>query len=421
MKHTEMNGIRLLSIFIFFYGFIFQSKAQIESLQTKVIQILEPQTFYLNSKTKIGGKNRVDFEISLPPNTLEWYYSFTTAESQNLNSTSNLELLSQLSKFVDETGITTAALQSIFSPTGTFVCDVYLMNAQGRQEFYQTTELGTWSNTKPSAYLEGTRENFKNGVVPILHETNGAYYLGFRNPSTTQGEWITLEVAAVVQEREILDEWSSANRQLLFNNFSKQFISQNSESDEVCRCAVEKITSQKKPSQFISLSESEQSTLYNQILDSCYAETGHIDLKNYQQYINSSVSELVADILAKDFSSCASKSIELIKLGYDAYNDAGSCLLLTKNFDSALKYLAQGSVKDPANLYIQGNLAHAYLLTDHFEDAKKIYLKNKKTKLSKDLSWKQMIDQDFNAFEQAGIQNPHFDEIRKLLKIKEKH
>jgi len=395
-----------------------QGNSQVESFQNKVVQILEPQTFYLNSKTKIGGKNRIDFQIILPENTVEWYYSFTTAENKDANSASGLNLLTQLSRLVDETGISATALQTVFSPTGTYVCDAYLMNAPGRQEFYQTNEMGGWSYTKPSSYLEGTRENFKNGVIPIKQLTSGTFYLGFRDPSTTEGEWITLEVAAVVQERVTLDRWSSENRQKLYDYFSSNFINHNEASTEVCNCAVNRMISRITPSQYTSLNEIERKNYCAGVLDSCYILTGHADIKESQQDAIKLSNEIQADVLAKDFSSCADKSIELINRGYDAYNDAGWCLLFTKQFDEALKYLAEGAVKDPSNLYLRGNLAHAYLLTNHFEDAKKLYLDNKKEKLSKGLSWKEMVDQDFRSFQAEGIQSPHFDEIRKLLKIK---
>lgn len=52
-----------------------------------------------------GGKSRTSIKIDLPPNTMEWYYSFTTTEVEN--GTANLNLAMQLSRMlVDPSGQT---------------------------------------------------------------------------------------------------------------------------------------------------------------------------------------------------------------------------------------------------------------------------------------------------------------------------
>jgi uncharacterized protein (TIGR02145 family) len=97
------------------------------------------------------------------------------------------------------------------------------------------------------------------------------------------------------------------------------------------------------------------------------------------------------------------------------YSKIGSNLIHKKNFKSALIYLKEGHDKYPDDLWIQGNLAHAYLLTGKYETAKNIYLENKGKNLKPTLTWVTAVNDDFKEFEETGIYNEHFEEILKLL------
>jgi hypothetical protein len=64
---------------------------------------------------------------------------------------------------------------------------------------------------------------------------------------------------------------------------------------------------------------------------------------------------------------------------------------------------------------VQLNLAHAYLLNDNYKEAKKIYKKYQNQNVTDSLSWIQKTEQDFKAFQKAGIQNENFERVLKLL------
>ena len=98
------------------------------------------------------------------------------------------------------------------------------------------------------------------------------------------------------------------------------------------------------------------------------------------------------------------------------YSAIGSCYLLTKQYGKALKYLKDGEKTDNTELLVQLNLAHAYLLNDNYKEAKKIYKKYQNQNVTDSLSWVQKTEQDFKAFQKAGIQNEDFERVLKLLK-----
>ena len=176
--------------------------------ERKVVQVLTPQTFYLNGGTRatFGGKSRTLFDIQLPANTVEWYYSLTT--TKNENSTSPIGLLSQLTTLYDPTGMTAIATNSILTPSGAGACDIYLMDRKNAIVF----------NAKDYFFYQriGSRENFKNGTVQIKDILTGNWCLGFKNPSATEGISITFEVVAIVEESIIINKTETEAKAEMF-------------------------------------------------------------------------------------------------------------------------------------------------------------------------------------------------------------
>lgn len=71
---------------------------------------------------------------------------------------------------------------------------------------------------------------------------------------------------------------------------------------------------------------------------------------------------------------------------------------------------------DESDLYVKLDLAHALLLTDNFEDAKKIYLKYKNENIDDELSWIQAINDDFSLFLEHNILSDYFEQISSIFK-----
>lgn len=92
--------------------------------------------------------------------------------------------------------------------------------------------------------------------------------------------------------------------------------------------------------------------------------------------------------------------------------------LLSKNFTKALQVLEKGipliADTDETYPYLLTNLAHAYLFTNQFEKAHKVYLDNQQRKLH-DMTWKEAILQDFKDFKAKGISSPDMEKIRQEI------
>jgi hypothetical protein len=145
----------------------------------KVVR-LDTESVSLNGgiRSDFGGKSRVLIPIDLPPNTVEWYYTFSTTP---INSPAlALSLVSQLTKLLDPTGELSIVLSAIFTPTGTHVCDIYLMNEPNANAFLAKMD----QKGRPVTCIESAkRENIRNGVVQIKDTKTGRWFLGFATPA----------------------------------------------------------------------------------------------------------------------------------------------------------------------------------------------------------------------------------------------
>ncbi len=189
-----MTAILMLSIL--------SSEAQLIVKERKAVQLMPQQTFYLNSTARaaFGGKSRAGFNVVLPPNTVEWFYSFTTTKGEKPKT--SVELFSQLTKLIDPTGMTAVATNAIFTVPGSGACDIYVMSKDNGGVFLErssTTDMFDYD-------AASARENFQNGTVRLDNITKGEWTLGFRNRNATEGIAITIEVVAIVEDIKIIEK-----------------------------------------------------------------------------------------------------------------------------------------------------------------------------------------------------------------------
>jgi hypothetical protein len=168
-------------------------------LETETIQ---NEKYYLNSTSNAllkGGKNRIIVPINLPSNTKEWYYVFSASrEEADINSTlSTFNLASQLTKFIKEDKGVQDAVTNLSPPPGANICDIYVIKDDKNANFFKEKE-------EFSSNLNGSRENFKSGIVNVSDNTKS--YLGIRNPDNLYGIHIAIEIIAVVEKTEKIKE-----------------------------------------------------------------------------------------------------------------------------------------------------------------------------------------------------------------------
>lgn len=177
-------------------------------------QIIESRSFYLNGglRSSFGGKSRVYLKIDLPPNTIKWYYSFSTAQGES--GTQNMHLALQLAGMIaDPSGISSSTLSAIQVPDGVASADIYLCNKENIDAFMEK-----WDNDGGSFYytMEGTTQNTKQAVVEIDDITSGSVYLGLKNPSMNDGLNISIEVVAITETTKLIEKSDAQQKAELY-------------------------------------------------------------------------------------------------------------------------------------------------------------------------------------------------------------
>ena len=180
---------------IFIQFFLFSQETEITF---KTVKLIEPRNVYLNGgfRASLGGKSREIIKIDLPEKTIKWYYSFSVQNGQSGAQILNLAI--QLAPlFVGVSSVPTNLLSNIKVPEGSGSADIILTDYQNAISFSKKVDLngGTYTH-----YTEGTVHNTRNGVIEINDVTVGTVFLCLRNPSTSAGVNINIEVVAVVQE-----------------------------------------------------------------------------------------------------------------------------------------------------------------------------------------------------------------------------
>lgn len=168
----------------------------------KPVNILGPEKYYINSGTNAlfkGGTSRVALPIQLPQNTVEWYYMFTASrdEEEIKKTKSSINLMGQLTRLIDPTGISKIAVNMLTAPPGGNVCDIYLLDPVNRPLFEAKTQY--------SYFLEGSRENLNSGAIKIKSALSPLSYIGIKNPDGAQGIHVVIEAVAIILE----EEWST--------------------------------------------------------------------------------------------------------------------------------------------------------------------------------------------------------------------
>jgi hypothetical protein len=251
------------------------SFSQVQTKTQKVIKILEPQSFYLNGGTKsmVGGNSRTGFKIDLPPNTVEWYYAFTT--EPNKNDEQNIQLENQLGFLLKTTGFGGNLINLIKIPVGQGLIDIYLTDRKGYDIFFEKDFFGMWKYTSPGHNIEGSRTNIKDGKVKIDDVLKGSQFLVIRNTSGTTGVNVKLEVVAIVEEVSTdLSIWDKKSKDLLFNSLKtdmkKSFPQYNEDKiDELTGCVMTKFTTDLKPTDINTLAEYELKVKIKKYITEC--------------------------------------------------------------------------------------------------------------------------------------------------------
>jgi hypothetical protein len=201
---------------------------QTKKVIQKTVQLIEQRNIHLNGGNAAamspGKKSRIFIQIDLPPNTVEWYYSFST--SNNHSSIDNLNLFLQFGGLIitsmtpignslTSSGIADEVLSQIKIPYGSHAIDAYLCDRTNIDKFIE--KLDNWGGSF-KYIIKGSTENTTQGLVRVNNITSGTWYIGLRNPSLTNAVDIIIEAVAIINREETIQPTEEHSKGELYGN-----------------------------------------------------------------------------------------------------------------------------------------------------------------------------------------------------------
>lgn len=363
---------------------------------------------------KVSARDRIVIKIDdLPLGTTEIVYRITLLdENQQLAGS----LVSVLKSIPDPTGISQGSAGAVFimsKVSGDDKCTYAIFSKEILATQYKDSGKTTESCLFQKEPVSKDAKRLSVDKSSCLSNDNGSLWFGFESKNWIMNQKIVLEVVPWV-DKKLSRGWTLQNRKSIIEQCKTSTLAQKmSNSDDFCVCVSDKIQTTYKYPEFQKLLDIERFKIYKDSGDKCLTET------NSSPAVSAELRK-EASLLIKNgkYGTAIEKLTVVISNGKATildYNTIGSCYLFTKQYSKALKYLEEGEKLDPTELLLQLNLAHAYLLNDNYKEAKKIHLKYKNQNVTDTLSWTQKTEQDFKAFQKAGIENEDFERVLKLL------
>ncbi|PWA04209.1 tetratricopeptide repeat protein [Flavobacterium psychrotolerans] len=238
---------------------------------------------------------------------------------------------------------------------------------------------------------------------------SNSMWFGFENKNWIMNQRIVLEVVPWVNTR-LSSGWSLENRKSVLSLCKSTDLAKKiPNSDNYCVCILEKLQKEYRFNEYQSLLAAEKTKVIKDFGKACFTETGGSD--EVYSALRSQASDLAKQKKYGEAIVKLGAIIENDKAIVSDFNAIGSCYILTKQYDKAIRFLKIGEKLDDSELLTKLNLAHAYLLNNEYSQAKSIYKKYQSQNVTDSLSWTQKVKQDFETFEKAGLPSEDFKRI----------
>ena len=357
----------------------------------------------------LKSSKRVGLKVNVPIGTSQIIYRISFLKEND---------------FIKSTSTLLASIPNVYSKTISGILET--LNNFGGDNKGQTFLFKTYNdftNYTKNNLVKNTCYQSSKGIpcdkqVFILNQDNclssntTCLYFAFTNCNYFDTEKIFIEVVFWV-DNVASRGWTKEIKENLFKKWTEAFKDFDSPL-ELSQCLLDKLQADYKYQDFLKLSKSELDEKLELIGKECLNEVG-------QTYIWLDEAKAQSDSLAEigNYGKAIQILLEIIDLEYaDAndYNNVGFYYIMSKQYLKAIKYLKEGEILDETNLFIKGNLAHAYLLNGDYEIAKAIYLKYNGQNVDEETSWVQMIKEDFETFKKHDILSINFNSILSILK-----
>lgn len=264
--------------------------AQNSTKNLKVVSIVENRIHDLDGGIIVTRPSRVIIPISLPENTIEWYYIFTSySNTQAVDAKTNqINLVSQLTRVIDETGTTASALSYLLAPSGSSASNVYLFtDYENAWNFENKTDQDLF----PTYWYGNSNYSIKSatqGKQRISLSNDKKYYLGIQ--AGTSPVLVKIEVVAIVDEsKELSNGWTMAMKTKVKDIVKGALVTNDvtdQKAEELASCVLGSIIKEYPQDIFFSLTDQAISKLLDRFAQECYKQEIGVDQTDEQKKAN---------------------------------------------------------------------------------------------------------------------------------------
>lgn len=361
----------------------------------------------------VSARDRIVLKTEdLPVGTTEIVYRITLLDENQQMSNS---LVSVLKSIPDPTGISQGSAGAVFlmsKISGDDTCSYALFTSNENAKKYISdgkTDKACYAQEEP---LSKDAKRLSLDKSTCLGQNTSTIWFGFHSKNWLLNQKIVLEVVPWV-DTKLNRGWNQDNKNEIISLCKTSTMAQKmANSDDFCVCILDKIIKQYRYTEFQKLLPMEKTKAYKDFGNTCYKDA---DIsKNVYNDLRTQVAALIK---LQKYNEAIQKLSTIINDGKATaidYGSLGYCYILTKQYAKALKFLKEGEKLDDTELLVKLNLAHVYLVSDDYSEAKAIYKKYQTQNVTDSLSWKEKTKQDFAIFEKAGLPSKDFERVLKL-------
>lgn len=361
--------------------------------------------------TLSAGKRTLLKSEDLPVGTTEFIYRITVLdENQKLSSS----LVSVLKAIPDPSGISQGAAGAIHLTStiaGSDKCTYALFSSADAANLFLK-----------EAKLDGaclTDKEKVNKVARLVSTsstclTNIPYlWFGIESQNWVMNQKIVLEVVPWVDynaSRGWTNETKNEIVELAKKSEGANFLSNK---NTFLATFLELVTTKYKYSEFKQMIPIERNKMVETISDESIVKSGNTInfLKEYNLHLRR-----LSLTKTEDAIKLLHQIIEERKLGKENECDLlGSLYLRTKQYQKAEDWILKAINLNKNEIKFQLHLAHVYLVTDRYTEAKEIHKKYKDQNIGVSTSWINATKQDFENMEKEGLPSNDFKKILRLL------
>jgi hypothetical protein len=361
-----------------------------------------------------AGEKKVVKTADFPEGTTEVVYRITLLDDNQKLSSS---LVSVLKAIPDPTGISQGTAGAVFllsTISGDDKCKYAIFADAKEADLFLTTAKNDKACLIQDTPINKEARILKSKGSECFNSKTQNLYFAFQSNNWVMNEKVILEVVPWVDAKASRGWDVEAKNEILALSKTLKVYKSLTGKDTFSAAFLEKLSQKYTFKELSNLLPIERTSAIEQATEEALKKTGEtqkyyslfrdradvaINKGNFDDAITIMQSELIAKNRAQSID----------------YATLGNYYILSKQYDKSEKTLNEAIAKDPTDINLQLQLAHLYLYTNRFSEAKDIHKKYKNQNVNAKTTWIQQTKKDFELFKKCRLPEDNFKKILRIL------